>query len=517
MSKHAAAISVLLCTALSGCDGDRAGEDHSGPVTLDLAAARQVARIDERYLSFNVEMVEVTGGRFWAPYGDPGTERYAYRAPIDLNNQRLRNLARGLAPAYVRVSGTWANSTRFDDSANPPAEPPEGYGSVLSARQWDAVHDFARDLDLGVVTSFAASEGTRDANGVWTPDNALKLLRYGNSRGYAIAAAEFYNEATVSSLGGLPEDYSASDFARDLALFRHVLDQESPATLLLGPSSVGEGVSWLLEQVIGPLSDELMSAAGPVFDVFSYHYYPALSRRCNIVFGQTSPEEALDASFVHAAAANTTYYMDVRDRHLPGAPIWLTETGGAACGGNPWSSAFLDTFRYVVQLGDLARLGVQVNMHNTLAASDYALLDEEDFSPRPNYWVSLLWRRTMGIKVLQVPHDGATDDLLDVYAHCRRGSDDGAVTLLLVNRNQASARTLHIGMPYQRYTLTSPEVTGKVTLMNGAPLAVDGTGNLPALAARAGAGEIELPPLSISFVEVGEAAVAACRNRAGAQ
>ena len=61
---------------------------------------------------------------------------------------------------------------------------------------------------------------------------------------------------------------------------------------------------------------------------------------------------------------------------------------------------FLDTFRYLDQLGRLAKGGVQVVMHNTLAASDYGLLDERTLEPRPNYWGALLWRRLMGRAVL---------------------------------------------------------------------------------------------------------------------
>ena len=34
-------------------------------------------------------------------------------------------------------------------------------------------------------------------------------------------------------------------------------------------------------------------------------------------------------------------------------------------------------------------------MHNTLAASDYALIDQDTMQPRPNYWAAVLWQRTM--------------------------------------------------------------------------------------------------------------------------
>ena len=40
--------------------------------------------------------------------------------PIDLTNARLRKLAAALGPAYVRVSGTWANTTYFPTSDKAP-------------------------------------------------------------------------------------------------------------------------------------------------------------------------------------------------------------------------------------------------------------------------------------------------------------------------------------------------------------------------------------------------------------
>jgi len=120
----------------------------ASPTSVTPAKMPSVGTIDERYQSFNIEMVEVTGGRFWAPYkkgaaaapappvhtGAPvgmDPSLYRYRAPIDLSNPRLRKLAAALGPAYVRVSGTWANSTYFQDSDAPaPATPPTPFQNV---------------------------------------------------------------------------------------------------------------------------------------------------------------------------------------------------------------------------------------------------------------------------------------------------------------------------------------------------------------------------------------------------
>ena len=72
-------------------------------VSLDPEKMPRIGNVDERFQSYNIEMVEVIGGRFWKPYGgttngskaqesasqagfapagiDPNL--YQYRAPID--------------------------------------------------------------------------------------------------------------------------------------------------------------------------------------------------------------------------------------------------------------------------------------------------------------------------------------------------------------------------------------------------------------------------------------------------
>ena len=38
------------------------------PVLVSPAAMPRIGTIDERFQSYNIEMIEVTGGRFWKPY-----------------------------------------------------------------------------------------------------------------------------------------------------------------------------------------------------------------------------------------------------------------------------------------------------------------------------------------------------------------------------------------------------------------------------------------------------------------
>src|ERR1700682_1941903 len=109
---QACLISVLL-VALACC---RTLADE--PAVTPASMAR-IGEVDERFQSYNVEMVEVTGVRM--------CKRYA---------------------------------------------PPAGFSGVLTRQQWRGVIDFSQAVRAPIVTSFAVSPGPRDAAGVWTPNQA---------------------------------------------------------------------------------------------------------------------------------------------------------------------------------------------------------------------------------------------------------------------------------------------------------------------------------------------------------
>jgi hypothetical protein len=474
---------LLAALACSGALAD-------GP-SIDPTNMPRVGTVDERFQSYNIEMVEVTGGRFWKPYGpEPataGTDLYAYRPPIDLNNTKLRRLAAALAPAYLRVSGTWANSTYFSDMERAPATPPAGFNGILSRWQWGDVVDFSQAVDAKIATSFAISPGTRDAAGVWTPDQAARLLAYTRFLGGSIAAAEFMNEPDLPAISGAPAGYDAAAYGRDFKTFRSFVKQTAPEMMVLGPGAAGQA----------PLASDLLTASGPGVDVFSYHHYGTLSERCG---GASTSEAALSEVWLAQTDQALAFHRTLRDQFEPGKPIWLTETADAACGGNRWSSTFLDTFRYLDQLGRLAKAGVQVVMHNTLAASDYGLLDERTLAPRPNYWGALLWRRLMGAVVLD--SGVRIEQGLHVYAHCQRGAP-GGVALLLINTDGITSRSLKLTSASQRYTLDATSLRSTIVLLNGTTLALDDQDELPSVeGVPTPAGTLIFAPATITFLAI---------------
>ncbi len=503
------------------------------PVAIAPSKLPRIGTVSERYQSYNIEMVEVTGGRFWAPYkkatsgpaavadtapsstpAGMNASMYRYRKPIDLASPQLRKLASALSPAYVRVSGTWANSTYFDDSNGPaPATPPDGFRSVLTRQEWQGVLDFTRAVDDGLVTSFAISPGVRDAAGVWTPVELKKVLDYTHSAGGHIDGIEYFNEPTFATMGGAPKGYDAAQYGRDFKVFEAFIRKASPETKIIGPDSVGEGGSLGQQPASMQLvrTEDMLAAEGPGLDVFAYHFYGGVSQRCAAMGGvaKTSPDRALTREWLMSTAKEEEFYAKLRDRFAPGTPIWNTETAETACGGDPWASDFVDSFRYLNQLGILAKQGVKVVIHNTLDASDYGLLDEATLQPRPNYWAAVLWRRLMGTTVLDAG-DAAGQNLY-LYAHCLR-NQRGGVALLAMNTDRTAPEAIHLPAGAVRYQLTSPDLMSTSAQLNGKELALTASGDLPAMAGvPVAAGTIELPPASISFFAIPKAGNASCR------
>ena len=495
-------------------------------LSVDPARLPRLGTVDARFQSYNLEMVEVTGGRFWKPYrasasapsardavnagnvpASSNSDLYAYREPIDLSNPRLRALAAALAPAYMRVSGTWANSTYFAESDDAPATPPDGFRAVLSHERWKAVIDFARAVNAEIVTSMATSAGARDAAGRWQSDQARRLFAYTRSAGGRIAAAEFMNEPTLAAMGGAPRGYDAAAYGRDFKAFVAFMRASEPDVMVLGPGSIGETAAPQSSPQSGSgfiSTRDLLAASAPGIDAFSYHHYGAVSQRC--APGQTTPEAALSEAWLAGTGQTLAFYQSLRNEFAPGKPMWLTETAETACGGNPWASTFLDTFRYLDQLGRLAKAGVQMVAHNTLAACDYGLLDEKTLRPRPNYWAALLWRRLMGTIVL----DAGVQKGIHLYAHCRRGTRS-AVALLAINTDRTAAVTLRLPAASERYTLSADDLQSTEVKLNGTVLELGPNDELPRLAAATSPPDaLEIAPATITFLTVGDAKNPAC-------
>lgn len=496
------ALVALVAMAAVACSGGddatststtRVSGEPSAATDADLVLAVDgdvVATVDDRFLSYNIEMVEVTGGEFWKPY-DAGVGKVV-RPPLDLGSERLRNLARALGPAYIRVSGSWANATYFDPHGTSGDAPPQGFGGLLTGEQWVGVGDFANAVDGEVTTSFASNDAVRDASGAWQGDQARSLLEFSREHGVPLVAAELFNEPGLPI--NMPAGYDGAAYARDVETFLGVVDDVMPDLRIAGPSATADVVPLVISPSV--TGEALADGAKPRINAFSYHFYPKVSERCG---SKEGPEIALTAEYLARVDETKAYYEDLRDRTAPGAPMWITEIAQAACGGDRWAATYRDVVRFVDTLGRLSTGDGDVVFHNTLAASDYGLIDEDGLEPRPNYWAAALWARLMGPQVLAVD-DSTSVEELTLYARCRAGGDAG-VAYAVVNASTDQTRTVATRSgTAEVYLLTGDDLDGTVIRLNGTELVANDDGTLPDMDAEQVDGLIEVLPASVAFV-----------------
>ena len=484
-----------------------------------LEALRQV---DERLVSYNVEMTEVTGGTFWKAYTEAqvdGTEEFPkildwtnmgilqqWYDPIDTTNPRLIKLAKDLGPAWVRVSGTWANKTYYDFDNKYDGKVPEGFQNVLTKQQWLNLLDFVKAIGGKLLVSIANCPGIHAADEPMPFEQADLLFRTSKEYGVPIEAAEFTNEPNLIALSGLPRGYTAADHARDHDLFGAWLKENYPECLFVGPCTVGDidmmgigndgaggGMAAGFDIVT---TEQLLGDYKSPMDVFSYHYYNGVSERGAAMGGHWPYEAALTEQYLAVAANCARQYIARRDKYVPGGQMWVTESGDAGCGGNTWASTYVDVPRTLNELGEFATITDGVIFHNTLASSDYGFLKHGTFVPRPNYFAVLLWNRLMGRTVYasgEQIREGA-----HVYAHSRKDGKDGYAYLVI--NNSAETTTVELPGEAEAYVLCGKDkLRSRVMQLNGKDLVLGENDQLPTLEGLKVSGTVELPAYGCAF------------------
>jgi len=207
-------------------------------IRLNPETNTKIRTVDERLMSYNIEMTEITGGTFWKAYTPEqiaGTEEFHFSGdmtdftamadlmqvypPINLYDEKLRKLAKALGPAWIRVSGSWATKTYYDFDGTTGGKVPEGYASVLTKEQWIGVLDFVKAVDGKLLISVSNCAGDHPLNGELDLTQTKKIFDFSHAYGVDIAAAEFMNEPNMLEFSGAPKGYTAADYARDQDIF----------------------------------------------------------------------------------------------------------------------------------------------------------------------------------------------------------------------------------------------------------------------------------------------------------
>ncbi len=501
-------------------------------ITLNPDEATKLRTVDERLVSYNIEMTEVTGGTFWKAYTPEqiaGTEEFKisgglndltdftaksdlmqYFPPIDLYHERLRRLAKELGPVWVRVSGSWATKTYYDFDGTTGGRAPEGYASVLTKEQWVGVLDFVKEVGGKLLVSVSNCAGDHPDGGPLDLTQTKKIFDLSREHGVDIDAAEFMNEPNMLEMSGAPAGYTPADYARDQDIFAGWIRENYPECLIVGPCSLGDAPMGKTDGKnigagIGSMmnictTDDLMRDAHIPLDVFSYHYYNGISERLAAMMpeGHWSGEEAHTDAYLSVAPENAKTYAALRDKYVPGGQMWVTESGDAGGGGDTWASTYLDVFRTLNELGSFAAITDGIIFHNTLASSDYGFLEHGTFEPRPNYFAVLLWNRLMGTTVYDCKNPNTEGAHL--YCHSRRDQKPGVVYLLI---NNSRTEATHVTLPKEAtaYILNGGGSLRSHTMhLNRHPLCLGEDNDLPMMQGDLlPAGTFALEPKSCAF------------------
>ena len=501
----------------------RKGNFMAKNIQINSQNLKVIRTVDPRMLSYNIEMTEVTGGTFWKEYTKgqmDGTEKFPmigsanrqalmqFYPPIDLTNPRIRKLAKELGSAWIRVSGTWATKTYYDFEGTTNGVAPEGYQSVLTKSQWLNLLDFVKAVDGKLLISVANCEGIHSAHEPWNPSQAEKIFQLSKEYGVPISAAEFMNEPNLLSGSGAPSGYTFEDFIRDQDIFNTWLHKNYPDVLAVGPSSVGggkmgtmkleEGLMKLLMKKFG--TEACLKGSKEKMDVFSYHYYNGVSERitAGMHFVHWPVEKANSEAYLETAGYCARAAAKYRDKYMPGAQLWVTESGDAGGGGCTWASTYLDVLRTLNELGEFSTVSDGVIFHNTLASSDYGWLKHGTFEPRPNYFAVLLWSRLVGTTVFdsRIPvSEGA-----HVFCHSRKDGKDGCVYIVI---NNSSTETTTVELPKEAtvYALNGTSgIRSRTISLNGKELLLGENDELPEMNGISVEGKVEVAPGGCTYI-----------------
>lgn len=480
---------------------------------------KEIRKIDERFVSYNIEMTEITGGTFWKEYTPEqiaGTEMFTPAKsffdmeafmreypPVDLYEEKIRKFAKALGPVYVRVSGSWATDTYYDFDGHTKGIVPKGYKSILTKKQWQGVLDFVREVGAKLLISVSNCKGDHENGKAWSSEQAKLLFDFSRDYGVPISAAEFMNEPNVLVMDPPTEGYGAVQFGRDQDTFFRFVRENYPEVKLVGPcacADVFEKRQMENRKITSIPTKELLSHCSEEADVFSYHCYTGFSERGATLGKHWDAEEALSEAYLSVSAKTAQNYTKIRDRFFPRAQMWVTESADAGLGGNTWGSTFLDVFRYVDELGRFAMITDGIIFHNTLASSDYGLLDHRTHLPRPNYWMVYLWNRLVGTTVYdsgEKIREGA-----HIYAHSRKDGEDG-YTYICMNNSKINSLELELPKSAELYLLGAKKLRAREIQINGVTPFITEKGDIREIFPdKIEKGIWKLPPKSIAFLVV---------------
>ncbi|NXG79442.1 HPSE Heparanase, partial [Baryphthengus martii] len=469
-----------------------------------------------------------------------------------LSNRKLRALAMALSPGFLRFGGTETDFLIFDPNKDSTSEEKIlwelqakqeacGLGPAFAAveklllAQWPsqeklilADHNQKKHKNiaitrntLDILYSFANCSGFHLIFGLnallrkdslqWDSSNARALLDYCASQRYNISW-ELGNEPnSFRKKSGIYID--GFQLGQDFIHLRQLL---SNYTLYQHAKLYGPDVGQPRKHT-QRLLRSFLKCGGKVIDSVTWHHY--------YVNGQSATrKDFLSPKVLDTFATAAHKVLEIVEGTIPSKKVWLGETSSAYGGGAPsLSNTYVAGFMWLDKLGLSAKRGIDVVMRQVFfGAGTYHLVDA-NFEPLPDYWLSLLYKKLVGTKVLQVSLAEADERKLRVYLHCTNALHpkyrEGDVTLFALNLYNITQRlqlpnyllSKHVDqyllLPHGKENILSRSIE-----LNGRVLRMVDHKTLPELIEKPlGPGSIlGLPAFSYGFYVIRNAKATAC-------
>ncbi|XP_013179536.1 PREDICTED: heparanase-like [Papilio xuthus] len=445
---------------------------------------------------------------------------------VDFGKLRFQKLATALQPARLRIGGTMSDRLIFSPKDNPHFSCNECASNiskvechaikkmcknkeqpffVLTGKKWSEINEFCNAT--GIKLLFALNLLLRD-NHEWNSDNAVELFEYSSQRGYKVDW----------QLGNEPNSLhhifhvtvTPKMLAHDFKKLRHVLDQHGyNNSLLVGPDTTRPQPNChnCLQYMI-----DFLDNGSDVINVRSWHQYYLNSRTAKLEdFWDPKTFDLLNDQII-TMKNNTMNYNNI--------PMWLTETSSSYGGGAPGlSNSYAGSPLWLDKLGLCAKHNITTVIRQSFFGGNYSLVDNK-LEPLPDWWVSILYKKLVGNKVLHV--DCNCTPMQRMYAHCtnrKYTNDTTAITIYAINLELVKARFFLNGtaikgknLDIDEFVISTPSNNRntKTVLLNGWPLFYENSmPDLDPHHIRYGT-IISLPPYSIGFWVVKNTLIKKC-------
>ncbi|XP_041986990.1 heparanase-like [Aricia agestis] len=446
------------------------------------------------------------------------TSQVQHHNTLDFSNKRFGELAAALAPARVRLGGTLSDLLIFSADENPPlpcqhyvhtsndsAHPPlECF--YLTGSKWTQINEFCKATNLKLLFTFNVL--MRNEHG-WNSHNALEILKYSHEKKYDIDW----------QLGNEPNSFhhvfnvtiTPQVLAHDFKKLRKLLNTNGyKKSLLVGPDTTRpqEHQPNCLKYMV-----EFLGNGSHSISVRSWHQYYLNSRTATLEEFWNPKTFDLLKEQIETMQSHTKDYNNI--------PMWLTETSTSYGGGAPGlSNTYAGSPLWVDKLGLAARYNITSVFRQSFYGGNYSMIDH-DFEPLPDWWISVLYKKLVGSKVLNLTCK--CSQYQRMYAHCantKYTSDPTAITIYAVNLQLEKAKFLLNGTAFKsnnldidEYIISAPSNNRKTKtiLLNGWPLQYESSvPNFKPNHIKYG-NHISMPPYSIGFWVIKNTSVENCK------